>query len=34
MLLEKSFGELELMVLVGKVLVHPLLVGETDEGVG
>ena len=29
-----EFWEVELMVLVGRVLVHPLLVGETDEGVG
>ena len=29
-----EFWEVELMVLVGRVLVHLLLVGETDEGVG
>ena len=29
-----EFWDVELMVLVGRVLVHPLLVGETDEGVG
>ena len=31
---ELEFWKVELMVLAGRVLVHPLLVGETDEGVG